>query len=324
MLLILGSDDRYALPLSVTLHSALARIDTHLQVEVLILDGGITDANRSRIERVAMNAKSDATIRWVRPDMSEFSGLRTTHWGSPASYLPLLIPGLAGDADYALYLDSDLLVQSDLSVLWQELDDSPETYVHAVIDYGFHTLGEALKDDGAQKLGLNPEAPYFNSGVLLINLERWRTDEVADRAMEFASNHPDIMRFTDQDALNAVLEGSWTALDPSWNVLVGSIDRLLARSNELGLDPEALEHRLRREPKIMHFSGSQKPWKPGYARLGRRLYAKELAVCGWFDGPRDFRRWRNRMALRTPGARLKRAGTRLVWPLVEKARGTRT
>lgn len=321
LFIVLGSDDRYALPLAVTLYSGVRRVPETVPVHVVVVDAGITDENRARIERVARRARRGVVLEWVKPEMSLFEGLRTTHWGSPASYLPLLIPDLIEEDRSVMYLDSDLLVMGDLNELWK-LRLNAEAPVHAVLDYGFHSVGAALKDNAAERLGMDADAPYFNSGVLLIDLPSWRRDRVAERALDFAREHPEVMRFTDQDALNAVIQGGWEQLDPRWNVLVGSIDLMAAT---VGDEAERAEFKdlLTNAPHIVHFSGQQKPWKPGYTRIGGRAYLREVADSGWFGTPAAYWRWRVKLGLLAPVIRSKRRALKLLWPLVVRVGGRR-
>ena len=320
MLIVLGSDDHYALPLAVTIHSTLSRLSRESSVEVLVIDAGISNLSRERIERVTKRARPGTNLRWVEPEMDQFEAMRTTHWGSPASYLPLLIPTLVDDHEFAVYLDSDILVRDDVMKLWEIGTRDSDVPLHAVLDFGFHTLGEALKENAAERLGLDSDAPYFNSGILVINLEMWRADAIAIKAIEFARSHPNVMRFTDQDALNAVIQGDWGQLDPGWNVLIGGIDRFVRRSTASRADQEELRKSLMESPRILHFSGPQKPWKPGYTRMGKKEYRNELKTCGWFDDEREYRRWGIRVALLSPGVRAKRGVVRSIWPLLEKSR----
>jgi lipopolysaccharide biosynthesis glycosyltransferase len=323
MLIVLGSDDRYALPLSVTVHSALTSISGDEPVTVMVVDAGISRQSRQKIERVISNARPTTVLRWKKPSMDQFEGMRTTHWGSLASYLPLLLPSLVEDETHLLYLDSDLLVRHDLSALWQLGINDSRSQVLAVLDYGFHTLGEALKGDACARLGLDADAPYFNSGVLMVNLDMWRQNKTAERAFSFAREHPEVMRFTDQDALNAVVQGEWSQLDLRWNVLVGSIDRLVERNYETPAERQEAKKTLSKSPYILHFSGSQKPWRAGYRGVGKRDYAEELRASRWFNNAVYFRRWRAKVALASPFVEARRGAVRTLWPLVKRVRAVR-
>lgn len=320
MLIVIGSDDRYALPLAVTIHSTLRRIQSDVSASLLIVDAGISTRNRRKIERAIDNARSSTEVEWAQPPMDQFFGMRTTNWGSPASYLPLLIPTLVSEHDFALYLDSDLLVFGDVTELATLGLESPRAHVHAVLDYGFHSLGEALKGDACSRLRLDPQAPYFNSGVMLINLKVWKDENTAERAFAFARDHPEVMRFTDQDALNAVIEGSWEQLDVRWNVLAGSIDQFVDRAGATPSEKIQMRAAIREFPQILHFSGPQKPWKPGYDRIGKRAYRDELEASGWFDDSTEYWSWRLRVALLSPWVKLRRFAIKFMWPVVVRSR----
>ena len=323
LFIVVGSDDRYAMPLAVTLCSALGRLPADTTPVVMVVDGGITAPNRERVERVISNSHSAVDVQWVDPQVDQFTDLRTTNWGSPASYLPLLIPALAPDRSRALYLDSDLLVRADLTKLWDSQPPGDATPLAAVRDFGFVRLADALRGDAAARLGLDGEAPYFNSGVMLMNLDVWRETQIPERAFEFARDHPDAMRFTDQDALNAVIQSDWQQLDERWNVLIGSIDRLVDLRAGSPSEQEALRRRLLDDPYIVHFSGPRKPWKPGYRRTGRAEYLTEVEGSDWFDSPSEHRAWARRRAMRSPLANAKRVTTKALWPAVVGSRNLR-
>ncbi len=109
-----------------------------------------------------------------------------------------------------MYLDADILVLDDLESLWET--DLEGAVVGAVLD----GLDPKLKhgDPGFEEVPRVQD--YFNSGVLLIDLGRWREERISERALELLINHPQSL-FSDQDALNIVCDGRWKKLDPRWN-----------------------------------------------------------------------------------------------------------
>src|SRR5207244_1433075 len=68
-----------------------------------------------------------------------------------------------------------------------------------------------------RELGLPPKAKYFNAGVLVLNLDRWRRERVTERALEYVKAYAHEVSFWDQEGLNAVLSGKWGELDSVWN-----------------------------------------------------------------------------------------------------------
>jgi lipopolysaccharide biosynthesis glycosyltransferase len=147
-----------------------------------------------------------------------------------------------------LYIDSDTTVMGDVRELWaSDLKGAP---IGAVIDH------YNKSDEWAQKWQLPAEkARYFNSGVLLIDLEKVRAEKLFSRALDFFVRNDKELLFADQDALNYAAWGRWTALDPAWNV-----QRFMTPA-EFAAQPA--ERQVKDGiPKLVHFIGWEKPWLP--------------------------------------------------------------
>ncbi|TGR60217.1 glycosyltransferase, partial [Mesorhizobium sp. M1C.F.Ca.ET.192.01.1.1] len=65
-----------------------------------------------------------------------------------------------------------------------------------------------------QKLGLKPGAPYFNSGVVVFDMNAVRADGLLERTRKTAIQGS----MNDQNALNVVFEGKWQTMHPNWNL----------------------------------------------------------------------------------------------------------
>jgi lipopolysaccharide biosynthesis glycosyltransferase len=185
---------------------------------------------------------------------------------SPMVYARLLLPRLV-DAPYIIYLDSDLLILDDICSF-----PKPSQYsslAAAVQD----PLGKLDQDcPWIHSLGLNPEQPYFNSGVLGINLDGWRRESVGERAHELLERDGERCTFWDQTALNAILSGRVDWLDRRWNL------------PDRAFSIEAPET----SPCIIHYLADNKPWLKGsasdahalwrsFARTVARLSDREIA-----------------------------------------------
>src|SRR5262245_12257828 len=117
--IVTAADDRFAMPMAVTLYSAIANLEKTRSVSVYIVDGGISSSSRQRLEAVLSRGPADVRIQWVTPDLVPLNGIKTTSAFSQAAYLRVLIPELLPtDVGRAIYLDSDLVVEEDLSKLW--------------------------------------------------------------------------------------------------------------------------------------------------------------------------------------------------------------
>jgi len=284
--LAVGADENYALPLAVVVSTALRNLDTSVLVRLLVIDGGMTDHSRTRIERVATTAHPGVHIEWHTVNLDFFRGVKVTDWGSQANYLRFAIPDLAPDASKVIYLDSDLIVRADLSRLYAE--PLRGVSVLAVANYTHGDASSAFGAEGARELQLEPSTPYFNSGVLLIDVGRWARERVPDRALQIAREFGHLMRFSDQDALNVALANRWQPLDPRWNVMLWSLGSRFG-SEATGTDDEKLRQELIDEAFIVHFGGRKKPWLAGYVGPLGSQFRRHLYESLWFDS------WRERL-----------------------------
>jgi lipopolysaccharide biosynthesis glycosyltransferase len=121
---------------------------------------------------------------------------------------------------------------------------------------------------------------YFNSGVLLLDLELMRRDGCMEAVREFALENRDRLIWPDQDALNVVLGRRRLALHPRWNSM-NSLDFYRERSEKV-FGPQPLRE-ARERPGIRHFEGPwiNKPWHILCERANRELYAGHRRATPW-------------------------------------------
>lgn len=292
MTIVVGSDDRYAIGLAVTLYSTLVHLADGLTLTIIVVDGGMSTDSRRRLERVVKRANSKASLEWHNADTAIFDGLKTSKWGSTANYLRLLIPDIVSETvELAVYLDSDLMVRSDISDLWSPDSSHGGRAIEAVGDFHHRKIRTVFGEQACRQLGIDPDTPYFNSGVLVIDVGLWRTEEIPAKAIEFVRKHGDVMRHSDQDALNAVLLGRWHALDDRWNVMLASLERFLSMTAVDSKERDTKRFELLEGGRIYHFTGPKKPWKPGYWGPGGHEYRQLLRSSGWFEGRSEAIKW---------------------------------
>ena len=99
---------------------------------------------------------------------------------------------------------------------------------------------------------------YFNAGVLLIDLPRWREERISERAYAYLTAHPEAP-LGDQDGLNFACDGLWKKLDPRWNFQKHFEEQIASLT--------AAER-----PAIVHFVTGQKPWLPRSLSVNAGLY----------------------------------------------------
>ena len=121
--------------------------------------------------------------------------------------------------------------------------------------------------------------------MLVVDVARWRNDDVAGRAMDYLKTYRDRVFFWDQEALNAVLAGKWGELDSRWN-WHPTIDHLV------GDHPvREGDDRWSKKIRIVHFSGNLKPWTYSGSSPHHKLYFQYLDQTAW-SGWRPTRSWK--------------------------------
>lgn len=257
MRIVLGLDGRYAAQVGVVLTSLRAHHPGAIEVHLLCSEVAPADLDRLR----SLGAR-------IHPvDERRWTGLPSYPEITAATYHRLLIGDLLPpDVDKVLYLDGDLVVDGDLSPLW-EVDVSD-------------VVAAAGDDPNSQRerygaLGLAEDHLYFNSGVLLVNLDAWRRERVAERALDFLHERGAAARLLDQDALNAVMQGRVRRLGARWNYMPW-----LQGSRRHADYPEIAAGRLK--PAIIHYAGTRKPWQDkGPADAYSRLYWRHWWKSPW-------------------------------------------
>lgn len=247
---MVATDAAFALPTSVALRSAVAR--TPGPVRFTVLHDALSVDLRGRVE--ASLPDGDWVVRWV--DMSgTHVGRRSPHLSPAANYRLSADDAFGRDAQRIVYLDGDVLVRKNLAPLF-DVDLEGRT-IGAVRSVNFPNVGSWGAVDHWPELGLDPRAPFFNSGVLVVDVSRWRERRIGPRSLEYLDSPLAGGANADQEALNVALHHDWTALDPTWNQQTPMLDH--RRGAHLVFTDEQLEEALS-DPAIVHFLDRPKPW----------------------------------------------------------------
>jgi len=178
------------------------------------------------------------------------------------------------------------VVLGDIGALQKLIDDkytiSAATGVYFPYISSEHSPGKSVVFNYAE-LGLKEQQPYFNSGVLVLNMERWRERDVGAKALAYLEMHQEKIHLYDQGILNAILADEWFRLDQKWNQCSTILDPSAWKEPEY---TKALWRNTLESPHIIHFDGPKKPWLPT-ARQPRTSYYFKYLKATEFN--RDFR-----------------------------------
>lgn len=213
----------------------------------------------------------------LRVDEERLAGIPTTKRYPVAVYYRLLAAhALPPAMKRIIYLDCDMLVINSLRELW-EMDLQGKAFAAAS-----HS-GDTKTIDRANQLRLGTSHEYFNTGVLLIDIERAREAITPAKLIECATNLGKLLVLPDQDVFNVVCGHSCLAIDDElWNYDVRNFLQYRAASRgEHDLDWHL------RNVRILHFCGTRKPWKKSYSgRFGvlYKHYARLASRVPWPSG----------------------------------------
>jgi lipopolysaccharide biosynthesis glycosyltransferase len=265
--LVFACDSGYLMPLATALRSIVETNQRGWPLKFNVLSDAVSEKSQKKV----LNSlpPGSASICWVPVDLRLFSELSTVAYVSKMTYARLLIPRLfPNSVSRVLYLDSDTLVLDDLTPLLET--DLNGNVVGAVLDCGVDPLlkrGEPLSQQ------VPCVRAYFNAGVLLIDLDRWREYQISEKTLEYLAKHPQ-SPFMDQDGLNFACDNLWKKLDSQWNFQGHFQQNFLHMNSE-------------ERPRIVHFVTSKKPWDPTVDSLNARFYDGFRSRTCFFRTPPD-------------------------------------
>jgi lipopolysaccharide biosynthesis glycosyltransferase len=205
----------------------------------------------------------NASITFLEFNLAQHSQLRVDRYLTIAAYLRLFLTEfLDQSVGKVLYLDCDVIVTDDIGELWQT--DLGGALVAAVPEPYSHP-------------GFGPGETYFNSGVLLIDVTRWRAANVLSAFLQFAEENSAVLTCHDQDILNHTFRNKVRFLDCRWNFHSSFAD---FSPETLRLSPDVFDQ-VRRSPPIVHFALEYKPWFYTYEPHYKSLYYEALALTPW-------------------------------------------
>lgn len=242
---------------AVTVRSAIENSRHGTLFHIFVLFEGLSPADHQDLEQSWQVPGRDVITTFISIELSRWTSLVRSKYLSRMSFARLMIGDLLPpDVSRCIYLDTDLLFELDISELF-------------ATDLGDRVIG-AVPDgderwDAVQltRLGV-VGGRYFNAGVFVADLERWRAEKVGSRALEYCLNRkPRLigwMRnepfFHDQDGLNRILASERALFLPGqWNTWASKISRY-------------------ETPAVVHLITGPKPWQADYSgAFGEQFYA---------------------------------------------------
>ena len=230
-------DEKYAMPTSVAIISLMENRKSTTDYDIFVIGCGLSEESKTKLKLAGGDA-----LRILEQSLPSLEQVPVHEYVSRAALCKFEISDFLHNYDKAVYLDSDVIVNGDLSDLYKTNID--ECYAGMVKDFYAHLIEH---DD----LRLNYKV-YYNSGVMLLNLKKMRADNISQKLIEEKKNNL-YSKYMDQDVFNIVFKDNIKLLAPEFNFMLYSKD-------DLNHFYEVYNSNIPAKPVIIHYPGI-KPWK---------------------------------------------------------------
>lgn len=264
------TDDNYIVPTSVAMHSAIENKKCG-QYNFYIITSNLSEDSEKHFKNFETDGVS---VTIVREDAEKkFGGLHNFSEdsicvASISALLKFIIPDLLKDLNKVLYLDGDIIVNSDLGELYGT--DLENNFIAAVADSGtLYWTNDFIRS----------VQNYFNSGVMLMDLKKMRAESTSRVLIETKKNLND-SSLMDQNVFNLVFNGKVKLLPVKYNFMPLSLERAKFKWDIKGVNEKygtnyQNESEMYLDSAIVHYSSKDKPWKypdAAWAYLWRHYY----------------------------------------------------
>ena len=275
---VLTASDSYVPFLSVVIQSIFENKAPTRQYELVVLGNKISRLNqqilKSSYESENFSLKFIEIEKYLNRYKFHVSGHIT-----PMTYMRLAVLDIFKDVEKIVYLDCDLVVNTDIASLYDE--DLTNCYLAAAKDTVMASWmnSEDKYRDFHTLVGQEKPFEYFNAGVLLFNLKEMRKYFTTEDLMKIATSKD--WQWFDQDVLNKISVGKVKYLDNVWNFMAHDTKVVLPES----LAPAELFYSYRkaeRNPYIVHYAGKVIPcYCPTVSRFD--LFWKYARNCPYYE-----------------------------------------
>lgn len=278
--IVYSTDDNYAQHTGVSIISLLDNNRHFLNIEIYIIDNNISAENRDKL--VSIVDKYNRKLIFI--DFSEYKNKLKLNmeWSiSISSYARLFLSDmLPSHIDKVLYYDCDTIIVDKLDEIWDE--DISNYFLAGVKD----TVNSNIKI----AVGMNKNDDYINAGMLLINLKKWRQDNITDKFLGFIEQYNGKVIHHDQGVINGMLNGLIKILPLKFNVMTVFYtmkrEEIIKYYNIDGDFYSEYEiNEATHSPVYIHFTPGfvSRPWVKGCKHPQKKLYWKYLNISPWKD-----------------------------------------
>jgi lipopolysaccharide biosynthesis glycosyltransferase len=216
--IVVATDSHYTILLAALIKSIEDTVQLGQKIDVYVIDDHIKKSAKNKLRQSTDSAVTTLYFKELEEIIPKGINLPLDKSSYPLTiYLRLFIPSfIPKEVEKILYLDVDMIVRKDLSTLFAT--DLGDNIVAAVQDPRLLTFDNSWGGvKNYEELGIPGKTHYFNSGLLLMDAQKWRDEQIAEKTVECINNNQKYVNYPDQYGLNVVLANRWFELDTRWN-----------------------------------------------------------------------------------------------------------
>lgn len=289
MNILYSLNDKFVPQVSAGICSICENNKNEESINFYIISYGISSKNKIEMKKLVNKYKRTIEILELE-DLHQYFDFDFDTLGWNKVILARLLMGsiLPKKIKRIIYLDGDTIVRGSLTELWN-------------LDIQNKIIGMSIEPtaDKKRRADLKIENyPYYNSGVILVDLQKWRKYDIENKVITYYKKQNGRLFAADQDVLNYVLRDKIFTISLKYNYynifdqysynfcvkLLKPIDYSKYITQE--------EYNLsKKNPIIIHYLGEERPWRLGNTHRYRKDYKKYLSMTFWKDTP-DEKGWK--------------------------------
>lgn len=234
--IVLCADKNVVVGLHVALYSVLSA--TNRFIKIYILHKGYDIYDKERIFYTLSCFDGSYEVHFFEVNDAIFENCRGLY-GNTYAFVRLLISHYVNEPR-VIYMDTDVIFNIDIDQLYRQDLDGFIIGASMVVN-----VSESIERGFFKSLGFSESSAYFNSGIMLIDLDEWRRRHITDKCIAFIEKYGDVIRVADETVLNVVFHNDFKKLDKIFNYpVIPTLNQI--ESKNLCV--------------VFHFMQSPKPW----------------------------------------------------------------
>ncbi|GGB46588.1 glycosyl transferase family 8 [Lentibacillus populi] len=259
MNILVTLNSNYVKPLIVMLQSLFMN-NPHEEFHIYLMHSSIKGEEISGINKYVTGKGHQLSVIHVQEETFADAPI-VKHYSKEMYFRLLAFKFLPACLDKILYLDPDILVINGIKKVY-EMNISDYLYAAAYHDR------ISVKEINKLRLKKYDIDAYYNSGVLLMNLQLQRSIMKEEEIFDFVERNKKIMILPDQDIIN----GLYSKYIKNINEVLYNFDaryyRYYKAISNGKVDMDFIIH----HTSIIHFCGKKKPWHKNYTGNFHSLY----------------------------------------------------